>query len=459
MMTNLRRKPKIAIFIENDFILRSYMETSVLEFLARNYLVEVVLTYEADLNFLRQHESMEFASIRRNPILQLMQTVFSIAYWYRKQEQSNSFKIRILTLKHSRRVFYSSRKNRNFPSLTIRLGFLFARTNIKIRSNLLALAAGSYRVFMLKSKPDLIVCVTSGAATSNSDILALVGKNFMIPVLTVIENWDNLTSKAVFNVQPDFLGVWGEKDKYTAVQLHGFIENSIVLLGSPRVSQLIQGRPRNPRRDGGILFAGGSIDIEDDLKWLYAVQVVAAHQKVSVVYVPHPSNYNSLAELIASGKVEVSKLIPEPIFDLITHGVKKRYPNLSFYESVLRNTAITVSPYSTLLLESLLFGVTAVGIDFQDPKNTVGGWATEQFEHFAGLDYFVNYHRVTTTQQLSVLLYNRLQVLRGDQTLNKHSLEETSNPFYDSSANFETKLQDACELILQKMKSSKQGID
>lgn len=460
MMTNLRRKPKIAIFIENDFILRSYMETSVLEFLGRNYLVEVVLTYEADFSPLEQHKSLEFASIKRNPILQTIQTVFSIAYWFRKQEESNSFKIRILSLKHSRRVFYSSKNNRDFPSFTIRLGFLFARTNIKIRTSLLAFAAGRYRLFMLKSKPDLIICVTSGAATSNSDVLALVGKEFSIPVLTVIENWDNLTTKAVFNVQPDFLGVWGEKDKSTAVQLHGFMESSIVLLGSPRVSQLIQGRPRSPKRDGGILFAGGSIDIENDLEWLYAVQVVAAHQKVPVVYVPHPSNYNSLAELIDSGKVEVSKLIPEPIFDLITHGVKKRYPNLSFYESVLRNTAITVSPYSTLLLESLLFGVTAVGIDFQDPKNTVDGWASEQFEHFAGLDYFINYHRVTTTQQLTVLLYDRLQVLSGDQTLNKHSLyEETSNPFYDSSANFETKLQDICALIFQKMKSPKKGID
>lgn len=459
-MTNLRRKSKIAIFIENDFILRSYIETSVLEFLAKNYLVEVVLTYEADLDFLKQHKSLEFASIKRNPLLQMLQTVFAIAYWYRKQEESDSFKIRILSLKHSRRVFYSSKNNRDFPSLTIGLGFLFARTNFKIHSNLLALTAGSYRKFMLKSKPDLIVCVTSGAATSNSDVLTLVGKEFVIPVLTVIENWDNLTTKAVFNVQPDFLGVWGEKDKTTAVQLHRFMENSIILLGSPRVSQLIQGRPRGPRMDGGILFAGGSIDIENDLEWLYAVQVVAASQNVPVVYVPHPSNYNSLAELLDSGMIEVSKLIPAPILDLITHGAKKRYPNLSFYESVFRNTAITVSPYSTLLLESLLFGVTAVGIDFQDPKKTVGGWASEQFEHFAGLDYFNNYHRVTAIQQLTALLYERLQTLKGRGTLNEYSLhEENSNPFYDSSASFETKLQDACELIFQKMKSPRQAID
>jgi hypothetical protein len=456
-MTNLPRKSKLAVFIENDFILRSYMETSVLESLARNYSVEVVLTYEADLNNLEQRKSLEFASIKKNPILQMIQTVFSIAYWYRKQEESNSLRIRILTLKHSRRVFYSSKKSRDFPSFTIVLGFLFAKTNMKIRSSLLALAAGSYRKFLLKSKPDLIVCVTSGSATSNSDVLALVGKEFIIPVLTVIENWDNLTTKAVFNVQPDFLGVWGEKDKRTAAQLHGFMASSIMLLGSPRVSQLIQARPTRPRMDGGILFAGGCIDIECDLEWLHTVQVVAARQKVPVVYVPHPSNYNSLAELIDSGQTEVSGIIPAQIFDLITHGVKKRYPNLGFYESVFQNTSITVSPYSTLLLESLLFGVTAVGIDFQDPKNTVSGWASEELEHFAGLDYFNDYHRVTTTQQLTALLYERLEVLKGDRKPNEHSQnEQISNPFYDSSVSFEAKLQEACELILLKNKSLNQ---
>jgi len=311
------------------------------------------------------------------------------------------------------------------------------------------MAARNYRKLLLGCAPDLVVCVTSGGATSNSDILALAGKKLGFPVLTITENWDNLTSKAVFTMLPDYLGVWGTADQTAAVRLHGFVPHNIFKIGSPRVSELSQNQSKYKRSSDHLLFAGGSIDIEDDLTWFDQVVGVSKQWNTGLVYVPHPSNYNRLADLITTESTKISSFIPAQILDLVTQKGDKRYPKLRFYDDLLSRSSLVISPYSTLLLESLLIGIPAIGLDFQDPKNLDLGWASEKFEHLQGLDYFQNYIRVRTETELSNFL--GLGINGTDNIFAHHQIKDIDsrdNPFYDFSETFTVKIDSVLQTML-----------
>ena len=138
-------KPKLLIFIENDFTLRSYLETPVLDILREDYSLEGVLSFGGGISNTSVGGAIDWHRIEKEPLLQVLQTISAIKYWFNNQQKSNSFKIRILSLKKSRRVFYSSRKNREFPSISIFLGFLFAKAHLPIPNRLVWLAERRYR--------------------------------------------------------------------------------------------------------------------------------------------------------------------------------------------------------------------------------------------------------------------------------------------------------------------------
>lgn len=430
-------KKKICIFIENDFILRSYLEAFTIQKMSNEYSIELILTYRTNSDVFGEEFTFPIKFIQKSQFHQFLQTVFSITYWFRKQNLSNSFATRILSLKFSRRIYYSKSKNRTFPSLSIVAGIIFAKSKVEIPQNFYSMASKKFRKFLEESKPNLVICITSGAATSNSDLLSFAGRNLKIPVFTIVENWDNLTSKAVFNVKPDYVGVWGAQDKQYAMNLHDISESRIFLLGSPRVSKLLNSKQMQLPKGRKLLFAGGSIDIDDELLWLNSILEYTSLHSIQVIYVPHPSNYNGLAILITNSNMNLVELIPQEIMDLILEKSSKRYPRLNFYEEILRESRVAISPYSTLLLESLLYGIPGVGIDFQDPYQAAVGWASEKFEHFAHLNYFTDYYRVLNVNQIIEVLdkfFVQKDFISDTDDGAKRLLSQ--NPFYNISNDF-----------------------
>lgn len=441
-------KKKLCVFVENDFILRSYLETQIFQKISDKYSIELILTHKTNSNLLSGKNSFPIFCLEKIRFYQLFQTVISITYWFKKQKQSNSFAARILSLKLSRRIFYSKKKSGSFPSFAIVIGLLFARKNFEVPVKFFSLASRRFWKFLKKSNPDLIICITSGAATSNSDLLSFVGKKLRIPVLSVVENWDNLTSKAVFNIKPDFIGVWGIKDKQAAIELHDIPEESVFMLGSPRVSQMLKNRPKSSVLGENLLFAGGSIDIEDELIWLDCVLRFATALSIPVIYVPHPSNYNDLSQIIDS-RSDIHALIPTEIIGLVLKGGFKRYPKLNFYEEILRKSKVAISPYSTLLLESLLYGIHGVGIDFQDPLQIMDGWASEKLEHLTQLNFFAKYWRATNENELAEILNRVINQIDLDSQIDTERTDELLiNPFYFYTENFSQQLILVIEEIL-----------
>lgn len=439
-------KKKISLVLDNEFVLRSYLESSTISKLRLEFEVELVL-----INQETNHLLNNFYTISKHKYLQFLQTIFSVSYWIKKRKVSNSFRIRLLSLLHSRRYFYSSRKpSFRLPSIPVLVGFIVGYARFKIPSIFMSALSMNIEKHFRTTKTNLIIYVTSGGASSNSDVLSLIGSKLKIPTLVVIENWDNLTSKAVFNFKPDFLGVWGKQDLEASISLHGFSPENVVEIGSPRISKLIRNHKKESTSSKKILFAGGSTDFPFELEWLKYTFSLAHKFERSFIYVPHPANYSSIRKYLNGETDQIFSSIPTQILQLIKSKDGKSLPDLDFYTPIFHEAWVTISPYSTMLLESLLLGIPTVGVDFNDFVKGSEEWASQAFEHFHNLETFVSYFRVTQFIELEQTLGRLAEIsvrktpefLIGERSLYSKSI------FYDTSELFDDKLSFVAKEIL-----------
>ncbi len=439
-------KKKISLVMDNEFVLRSYLESSAISELSLEFNVELVL-----INLDTDDILNSCYSISKHKYLQFLQTILSVSYWIKKRKESNSFRIRLLSLLHSRRYFYSPRKLIfRLPSIPVLVGFIAGYTALKIPSLFISALSMNIEKHFRTTKTDLILYVTSGGASSNSDVLSLIGSKLKIPTLVVIENWDNLTSKAVFNFKPDFLGVWGRQDLEASINLHDFSPENVFEIGSPRVSKLISNHKQESTSSKKILFAGGSTDFPFELEWLKYSFSLAQNLGRSFIYIPHPANYSSLRKYLNCETDNVFSAIPKQVSQLIKSKDGKSLPDLDLYTPIFHDAWVTISPYSTMLLESLLLGIPTVGIDFNDFVKGSEVWASQAFEHFHNLETFDSYFRVTQFIELEQTL-TRLAEIKVRETpallIGERSLY-SQNIFYDTSAIFVDKLSVAVKEIL-----------
>jgi hypothetical protein len=442
-------RKKISVVIDNEFVLRSYFESPVLDKLNKEFDVELVLIDQKI-----EVGTPEHIFLLKNPYLQFLQTIMSVSYWFRKRGKSNSFRIRLLSLLHSRRYFYSTQKVRfRIPSLPVIAGFFVGSLGFSIPKLFVLALSRTFTRHFRTSGSRLIIYLTSGGASSNSDVLSLIGEELKIPTLVIVENWDNLTSKAVFNVKPNFLGVWGNQDKAAAIELHGFAADRVLEIGSPRVSKLIRGHSYNSVSARNILFAGGSTDFPFELEWLTFTISLASKLERPLIYVPHPANYATLSRYEASEIEEILSVIPAQVLQLIRLKSGKSLPTLDFYAPIFQSALITISPYSTMLLESLLIEIPAVGIDFKESSKESEGWASEAFEHFQQLESFGHYRRVTELTQLEQAVSH---LARSHPTITTDSKKRSGpkrkkNIFYDDSFSFEEKIISSVRMIVNEI--------
>lgn len=55
-----------------------------------------------------------------------------------------------------------------------------------------------------------------------------------VPSYFLIDNWDNLSSKALYMKLPDYMGVWGQQTKLHAISIQKMSEENVHVLGSAR---------------------------------------------------------------------------------------------------------------------------------------------------------------------------------------------------------------------------------
>ena len=161
--------------------------------------------------------------------------------------------LRFPTYQYYKTIFFE--KSHTFPILYYLKNFFIKKMFYLILSNYLFFKL--YKKFLLikikkkteietsieKVKPNLIVYPTH---LIEADMIYINRSAKLINSKTyfIVDNWDNLTSKAAMLQKSDYLGVWGEQSKHHAVKYYNYNPKNIFLLGNNRIDKYFEYRKK-----------------------------------------------------------------------------------------------------------------------------------------------------------------------------------------------------------------------
>lgn len=223
-----------------------------------------------------------------------------------------------------------------------------------------------------REKPDIVLHPTVLAGVFINDLVDICGAR-SVPLVGIMNSWDNPSTKRTVVGHLDWLLVWGQQTKEHAIRYMGMKPEAVVRFGAAQLD-LYREAPRTPREttravygltpDTRMLLYAGSSKGSDEFQHLeYLENAVEAGElpDVLIVYRPHPwgdcgAGGGRIAakkwkhvrfEASMAGYIEASRGGPQPITT----------PDYRDTHDILAATDILISPVSTILLEASLNGI------------------------------------------------------------------------------------------------------
>lgn len=224
-----------------------------------------------------------------------------------------------------------------------------------------------------KEKPDLIIHPSFLKGYYVNEIFAAAPK-YKIPIIILVNSWDNCCCKAFCTGTPDKLVVWGEQAKIHAKQFLNMSEDKIECFGAAQF-EIYKNPPKETRKELAkffqvdpkkkiLLFAGVSSSYNDTLflKLLEKGIEDSILPNCHVIYRPHPwrDTLKGNEEDFFSLKWKNISMDPT-MSDFYRSVIKKSSDKMFLTEYSISNKLITlvdavISPLSTMLVESLIKG-------------------------------------------------------------------------------------------------------
>lgn len=228
-----------------------------------------------------------------------------------------------------------------------------------------------------KLSPDVIVIVSGGASDSNSIDLLKSAKKFQIPNLVIMYNWDNVSCKGVWTVQPEHFAVWGEQTRKFAEKILGIGPSDIHIIGAPhfehhKAQEKKQVFPKDPKKTY-ILFPG-SARYHSDIDHLQFLESEIELNRLPwvIVYRPHPwrefkkneksfFHYSFQHIMMDPQLVEIyQKCLINPRSNI------GFVPELFYYKDLFFTVDVVICPLGTMAIESMIAGKPVVLMTFPD---------------------------------------------------------------------------------------------
>ncbi len=230
--------------------------------------------------------------------------------------------------------------------------------------------------------PDYVL-IPSLANDSRHDSLLRWAEDANVPSIIVIENWDNLTSKAAFATRPSFITCMGGANQELINKLHGGQNTEFWAIGLPKFDFL----PKKLLRSKNRIYYLGYSQPHDELSSLIAINEAVRSAKdiwdLELIYRPHP---HRLAPVFSGSRGAQShfQTFYHDEDELIRNG---GLPALGDnYERSLEGAMLVVGPPTTMILEACLVGVPTI-VDCIDDKihRSTAGRAFEAYSHMKEL--------------------------------------------------------------------------
>jgi hypothetical protein len=223
-----------------------------------------------------------------------------------------------------------------------------------------------------REKPDVILHPTVLAGAYINDLVDIC-RSRGIPLVGIMNSWDNPSTKRATVGHLDWLLVWGEQTKDHAIRYMRMAPETVVRFGAAQLD-LYREAPRVPRErtraayavpPGGriLLYAGSSkgSDEYQHLEFLEGAIEAGKLPNLVVVYRPHPwGDCGKNGGRISAKRWKHVRFEKSMVRYIEAAGCGKQpltTPDYRDTHDILAATDILVSPVSTILLEASLNGI------------------------------------------------------------------------------------------------------
>ena len=411
-------KKRIGLFIGSDFHARSIVESGVLDALIIDYKVVVFTSSKIRASFLTRFSDLNFIDFEVSRKVNKLFSQYLALGTARYMNRSNSFRFRIK--RYVLGDYYESNgviapfiwlSKSSFKALLVAIRILIGKSPF-FRHKERVYFKGLTKQFNLSEIELLnfnILISWSQNAEPSAIASILLGKKIGIPSMVVVDNWDNLSSKSIFPLEPNALVCFGQQSVNFAHSIQKFNDCRIYPIGSARFEiyrRVVEGSEKiEPRQ---ILYAGSSIAAEDlEILELFENYYSTHNVDINFKYRRHP--YPQGPDL----KLEDLHLKFPRLFKPGQILPSKRLESLEQTKEELRATQILVAMPTTFLLEGVLCNIPTILISFESKKvRTSSRMMIKELEHLKGVENICNISLVNNSNELFAAL-NRLFMSRN----------------------------------------------
>lgn len=247
-----------------------------------------------------------------------------------------------------------------------------------------------------KYKPSLVVFPLTGTESTSYELI-LLSKKYIFKTLFLVNGWDNLSSKAVFLLKPDFLGVWGPQQLSDAVIIQEMEVEKCFLLGCARYEDYFKAKNVKRFFPFKYIVYAGTQTAHDEITPLKLFDKTLEKLKITdlkIVYRPHPNREKRLGDdLFIKKDYKHTFIDPQVEGDYFGNkqtreesATSQNFPKLDYNTSLLKNAQFIVSPLSSLILEAAIFDVPSLIPANSDDPNPISPASHARWKHFKGAD-------------------------------------------------------------------------
>lgn len=304
-----------------------------------------------------------------------------------------------------------------------------------------------------KLAPDFILFPSSSYDPDGID-LVIIGKKIGAPVLFLVDNWDNLSSKSILWERPTHVGVWGAQSVEHAVNIQGFKKEQVTCLGTPRFDQYFKVRDISIKSNFNfkyILFVGTALEFDEVGVLQKLNEIISRHPdifiNVKVIYRPHPWRQGEDSVI---GKVLENVIIdPQMIGAYSVRDSLNFQPDLSYYPSLLKNAEFVIGGLTSMIIEALIFRKRFLALAYDDGKNfTSQHNALKYYTHLQGLK---EVEAISFCENIDTLEANFIDTWLSRNDIDAGRVDFERRYFYfDDGRTYPQRLRELCSDITEK---------
>ena len=374
-----RKKKKVLVVLENQKLVRTFIETKVLTKLNSKYNINYIvdkknLKKNKIIKKIKNKLFYEITDLNRK-----LSKVIIRLFYYSNFSKSISYKYRLKRMLNWG-VLYNGNLFLPFRYLIFIKGLL-SKDGIFYLIILPIISLKIFRNYFYKMilkkvkiptalddflnknrKNKVIILVPSRGVDFMTLLLDKIKTTYKnVKDIIMIDNWDNISSKGGFWHRPNALVTWGTQSSKDARKIFN-LKSNLYEFGTPSYKNYFINRYKKEKKIYNfryILFSGPTLPF-DDLTALKKIDDIlqknVLFKGLKVVYRPHPAPQPRNSKYNFYKKKFKNIILDKDAKQFYQKNLSEPYKTpLNYFPSLIKNSEFIIAPLTTLLIESLIF--------------------------------------------------------------------------------------------------------